>query len=239
MTWIILHKNYQIIQVTIKKGVIPNAGGVSVYIHNSLNVKTSPDLSTNCGDIESLTLEGISEKTCNTIVSVLYRSPTGHFEHSENFLTNFFLNTKGSNKDVYIAGDFNLNLLDKKLRNYLNLIYQNSFIPIVNKPTRVIRKTSTIIGHILTNLFENTLQPTSRPREENEVTYIIKRVITNNTTELFKQELHKTSWDDVINNKNPNDAYNYFSHKLIVLYDKYFPKQNIRIYKKKTYKALG
>ena len=48
--------------------------------------------------------------------------------------------------------------------------------------------------------------------------------------ELFKQELYKTSWDDVINNKNPNDAYNYFSHKLIVLYDKYFPKQNIRIY---------
>ena len=48
--------------------------------------------------------------------------------------------------------------------------------------------------------------------------------------ELFKQELYKTSWDDVINNKNPNDAYNYFSHKLIVLYDKHFPKQNIRIY---------
>ena len=48
--------------------------------------------------------------------------------------------------------------------------------------------------------------------------------------ELFKQELYKTSWDDVINNKNPNDAYNYFSHKLIVFYDKYFPKQNIRIY---------
>ena len=76
------------------------------------------------------------------------------------------------------------------------------------------------------------LQLTSRPREENEVTYITKRVINNNAIELFKQELYKTSWDDVINNKNLNDAYNYFSHKLIVLYDKYFPKQKIRIYKK-------
>ena len=74
------------------------------------------------------------------------------------------------------------------------------------------------------------LQLTSRPREENKVIYITKRVINNNVMELFKQELYKTSWDDVINNKNPNDAYNYFSHKLIVLYDKYFPKQNIRIY---------
>ena len=32
------------------------SGGVSVYIHNSLNLKTKPDLSTNCGDIESLAL---------------------------------------------------------------------------------------------------------------------------------------------------------------------------------------
>ena len=76
------------------------------------------------------------------------------------------------------------------------------------------------------------LQPTSRPREENEATYITKRVINNNAIEMSKQELYKTSWDDVINNKNSNDAYNYFLHKLIVLYDKYFPKQLIkRIYK--------
>ena len=230
-------------------------GGVSAYLHSSFKVKTRSDLSTNCRDIGSLTLEIISEKIRNTIISVLYRPPNGHFEHFENFLTNFFLNTKDSNKNVYITGDFNRNLLDhslnKKVQNYLNLIYQNGFIPTVNKSTRVTRKTSTIIDHILTNLFVNTnfktfifkidisdhfpicfLQPTSRPREENEVTYITKRVINNNAIELLKQELYKTSWDDVINNKNLNDAYNYFSHKLIVLYDKYFPKQNIRMCKK-------
>ena len=76
------------------------------------------------------------------------------------------------------------------------------------------------------------LQPTSRPRKENEVTCITKRVINNNAIELFKQELYKTSWDNVINKKSQNDTYNYFLHKLIVLYDKYFPKQNTRIYKK-------
>ena len=67
---------------------------VSVYIHNSLNVKTRPGLPTNCRDIESLTLEIIYEKTHNAIVSVLYRPPNGHFEHFEHFLTKFFLNTK-------------------------------------------------------------------------------------------------------------------------------------------------
>ena len=133
---------------------------MSVYNHNSLNVKTRHELFTNCGDIESLALEIISEKTRNTVVSVLYRPSNGHFEHFENYLTKFFLNTKNSNKNAYIAVDFNLNLLDhslnNKVRNYLNLIYKNSFIPTENKPTRVTRKTSTIIDHILTNLFVNT-----------------------------------------------------------------------------------
>ena len=49
---------------------------------------------------------------------------------------------------------------------------------------------------------------------------------------MFKQELYKTSSDDVINNKSPKEANNWFLYKLIVLYDKYFPKQNIRINKK-------
>ena len=137
------------------------------------------------------------------------------------------------------------------MSNYLNLIYQNSFTPTVNTPPRVTRKTSIIIDHILTNSFVNTnfktfifkiyfsdhfpicfLQPTSRPREGNEATYITKRVINSNSIEMFKQELYKTSWDDVINNKDLSDAYNYFLHKLIVLYNKYFPKQSIRVYKK-------
>ena len=110
-------------------------GGVSVYIHNSLIFKTRPDFSTNCGEIESLA-EIISKKTRNTLVSALCRPPNGHFEHFENFLTNFFYIIKKSNRNVYIAGDLNLSLLDHSLNkdvpNYLNLIYQNSFIPAIN-----------------------------------------------------------------------------------------------------------
>ena len=100
-----------------------------------------------------------------------------------------------------------------------------------------------LTDHILTNSFANTnfktlifkidisdyfiicfLQLTSRPRKENKATHITKRVINNNAIEMFKQELYKTSWDDVINSENLNDAYNYFLHKLIVLYDKSFPE---------------
>ena len=33
---------------------------------------------------------------------------------------------------------------------------------------------------------------------------------------MFKKELYKTDWDDVIHNKNLNDAYNYFLQKCII-----------------------
>ena len=82
---------------------------------------------------------------------------------------------------------------------FLNLLYENGMIPIINKPTRVTRKTATAIGHILTNQFVNVnikttvfktdisdhftvciiIFPTEKP-VENKYTY--KRVITDEAT---------------------------------------------------------
>ena len=62
-------------------------------------------------------------------------------------------------KPFYIAGDFNLNILDhdksSKVDNFLNLLYKNGMIPTINKPARVTRKTATEIDYILTNQFIN------------------------------------------------------------------------------------
>ena len=116
-------------------------GGVSVYIHSSLKFKERADLYIISKNIETLTLEILSDKTHNILVNVLYRHSVGQYEQFENFLTTFFSRTKNSNKDIHIAGDFNLNLLDhdtnKKVEDFLNLIYQNNLIPTTNKLTRV------------------------------------------------------------------------------------------------------
>ena len=52
-------------------------GGVSIYIHNSLNFKLRPDLSINSFDVESLSIELLCKKKKNTLISVLYRPPKG------------------------------------------------------------------------------------------------------------------------------------------------------------------
>ena len=52
-----------------------------------------------------------------------------------------------------------MNLLDyekcKKVQEFLNLVYENSMIPKISKPTRVTRQSATAINHILTNCFIN------------------------------------------------------------------------------------
>ena len=66
---------------------------------------------------------------------------------------------KNSNEALYIVGYTNLNLTDNetnvKFRNYLNLLFQKIFIPVINKPTRVSRNNATITDHINTNHFLN------------------------------------------------------------------------------------
>ena len=154
---------------------------------------------------------------------------------------------------LHIAGDFNLNLLDyekcKKVHEFINLIYENSMIPTINKPTRVTRQTATAIDHILTNLFVNFdfktaifksyisdhfpisfFLPMANEFSKAEPIYIHKRIINNNATEMFCQKLHETDWAE-IETGNPNVCYKIFLKKFMSLYDEYFP---IKIIKLKT-----
>ena len=135
-------------------------GGVSIYIKHSINFTPRPDLSINNTDVESISIELLCKKNRNTLINVLYRPPKGLTEPFEKFLNCIFHETTKSNKKFHIAGDFNLNVLDhdncKKVQNFLNLLYQNNMIPIINKPTRVTKKTATAIDHIITNCFVDT-----------------------------------------------------------------------------------
>ena len=56
-------------------------------------------------------------------------------------------------------GDYNIDLLKHSAHNptseFLDLMFSNSFIPLIYKPTRVTLKTATIIDNIFTNAYEN------------------------------------------------------------------------------------
>ena len=72
-----------------------------------------------------------------TFVNVLYRPPNGKIEPFVTFLVKILSSVQNANKDLHIAADFNLNLLDhesnKKVHDFLNIIYRNGIIPTINK----------------------------------------------------------------------------------------------------------
>ena len=207
-------------------------------------------MSINNNDIESLIINPLRQKKT---INALYRPPNGQRESFEKFLNNIFSKIKKSNKLFHIAGDFNLNLLDhdtnRKVQRFLNIVYRNGMIPTINKPTRVTRKTTTAIDHILTNSFTDTvfktaifksdisdhfpicfIIPSSMKQTNNtKNTVIFKRVFDTESIELFKQKLYETNWDDIEVFRNPDEANKSFVNKFSDLYDTYFPKKQIKL----------
>ena len=72
-------------------------------------------------------------------------------------MNTFLAKSKTTDKTCFLVGDLNLNLIDyqsnAKVRNFVNLIFQHSLVPIVNKPTRVTKNNATLIDYIITNSF--------------------------------------------------------------------------------------
>ena len=72
-------------------------------------------------------------------------------------MNTFLAKSKTTDKTCFLVGDLNLNLIDyqsnAKVRDFVNLIFQHSLVPIVNKPTRVTKNNATLIDYIITNSF--------------------------------------------------------------------------------------
>ena len=130
-------------------------GGTAVFLHESLTSNIRYDLSVNNADIETLCVEIIYKKSKNILINAQYRQPAGNFNEFEAYLNTFLAKSKTTDKTCFLVGYLNLNLIDyqsnAKVRNIVNLIFQHSLVPIVNKPTRVIKNNTTLIDYIITN----------------------------------------------------------------------------------------
>ena len=161
-----------------------------------------------------------------------------------------------NNKDLYLVGDFNINVLDYesnvKVKNFVNFAFQNSLIPLINKPTRVTETNATAIDHILTNPFLNKqiemgiikteisdhfpifliTDPITSSEIKIKRTLLYKRTTNTATKENFKNILTRKTWDYIKEIDNPNEAYSKLIYDLSSLYEKAFPNLEIKIKQK-------
>ena len=128
-----------------------NAGGLDVYINDTLNCRVLNRFHVDLPSCENIWLNVITKDNKSYIVGVLYRHPFS--TDVANFIDQLNQTlqdiTSLGNKCV-ILGDFNIDILKLEsthTTSFLNMLRSNAFHSIVDKPTRVTATSSTLIDH--------------------------------------------------------------------------------------------
>ena len=79
-------------------------------------------------------------------------------ECNENYLSPLLKKITSENKNIYLTGDSNINLLitetDEPTASFLNNMTSNLFIPHIILPTRITSRSKTLIDNIFSNRFD-------------------------------------------------------------------------------------
>ena len=92
----------------------------------------------------------------NNIVTCLYRQPDSSTDDLINNIEKLFINKK---RNIYLCGDFNINLLNyncnNQVNNFLDFIYSLGLYQLITKTTRITSHSATLIDIIFTNIHDN------------------------------------------------------------------------------------
>ena len=103
---------------------------------------------------QALWIEIHSSQKCNIICDIVYRRHNS-LQRFQEYFDETLEKLIASSKSVYIMGDFNVNLLhvesSRYAQEFLLSLQSFSFIPTIDKPTRVHNSSATLIDNILTN----------------------------------------------------------------------------------------
>lgn len=230
-------------------------GGVTLYVSNSYSSTMMNEFSFVEPYLECVSVQcDVNNNTGKKILYMcIYRPPNGNINCFINKM-NEILSLVNDIKyyDIYILGDFNLDLMknnEKNVFEFINLMYSFSLFPLITKPTRVTNDSATLIDHIwitrtednianyiihsdITDHFPVLSQFNSIKREPAKPVFIKKRLITQTAVEHFITDLSEVNWEDVLTSNCASESYNLFFTRFISFYHKHFPEKNICLKKK-------
>ena len=133
-----------------------SAGGVGLYVLNGLKFIRRHDLEYSTDEFESCWIEITKKKQKSIVIGCIYRHPGRECDHFNDTLRDQFIELNNKGKEVFVLGDININLLnynkDNKTSDYLDMLLDAGFMPLITKATRITDHTSTLIDHIYTNV---------------------------------------------------------------------------------------
>ena len=212
----------------------------------------------------------INHKSTNSkthIIGIIYRRPIDIVSSCNNFSAAFAVNLtllQKKKRSVYIAGDFNIDLLkiNEKLHysTFLENIISAGFYPKICLPTRYNRNTgsATLIDNIFTNHIDNSTSGVFTNEisdhqkiytysnesflNNNPANYIDIESNTNGKLDNFLKELQNIDLTTKLNKNpfsNPSKNYDTFINILTNIKQRVLPKSRVKFNKKKHKNLSG
>ena len=142
-----------------------NKGGTIIYTKNVYDVTERIDLSICHNLYGSIWIEIKNKKSKNIICGSIYRHPNDNIMAYDKFLGYLELclsKLSNENKEVYLCGDFNSDLLKLNGVNNYKFFYElmcsYGYLPQILQPTRIQGDSATIIDNIFTNTCNRKIQ---------------------------------------------------------------------------------
>ena len=133
-------------------------GGLAIYLNTNYNYKSINIYENNpIWEGQFIEVTEISENK-SIIIGNIYRPPPNTAVVCQTFIKDFIPileNLQRDNREVIIAGDFNIDLLkiyENVFCDYFNSIMAQSFIPKITLPTRLSSRNCTLIDNFLCKL---------------------------------------------------------------------------------------
>ena len=241
----------------IRKDRSRNGGGVCIYIRSSINYKIRSDLVP--PTLEAVCLEITKSQSKPFIVSTIYRPPNAPAEFFDCFET-LIKQIDDENKEMYILGDLNCNLLQEKAlfnvpTSKLNSIYElYQLSQLINEPTRVTLTTSSLIDHVVTNTPEKISHSgvVHTGISDHSLIYAIRKIrhfqknddfveirnMKNFNENNFVNELLNQHWECIyFFGKDPNHMWEIWKELFLEVLNKHAPLQHKKT--KPIVKCLG
>ena len=128
----------------------------AIYTSKSLDVIKRIDLCATEDEFETLWIEVKNQKKKNILCCCSYRHPSSNPLKYREHLEFIFHKIAREKKNIFIMGDFNINLLNyenhPETNEFLNSMNVNSFLPYILQPTRITERSATLIDNIFANI---------------------------------------------------------------------------------------
>ena len=152
-------QGYHYIEYNSRYDADDGHGGVVIYVNSDMSYCRRDDLSIFIPHvIETLFIEVKLNETKSVLLGVIYR-PNTQPQANINFFTTKLADITAKinieNKESYIMGDFNIDLLKfqrhDNTKHFIESMLRTGHLPVITKPTRITDHSATLLDHIYSN----------------------------------------------------------------------------------------